>query len=87
MKLRTSYVLASIHAAVRAAKGRKFKPNDLFDFDHAAAALGYCNAFFTDDKLAKLLTRAPLEFDQRFDCPVVADSASAVEMLARVVAS
>ena len=36
--LRTAHVLATLHAAVRANKGRKFKPNDLPDFDHAAAA-------------------------------------------------
>lgn len=82
LKLRTAYINAAIHAAIRANRGRKFKTNDLLDFDHAAAALGYCDAFFTDAALGKLLTREPLQFDQRFNCPVAWTSEEALQVLA-----
>ena len=81
MKLRTAYITAAIHAAIRANRGRRFKTNDLLDFEHAAAALGYCDAFFTDAALGKLLTREPLQFDQRCDCPVAWTSEEALRVL------
>jgi|694.fasta_scaffold30134_2 hypothetical protein len=84
MKLRTAYIIAAIHAAVRANKGRRFKTNDFLDFDHAAAALGYCDAFFTDAALGKLLTREPLQFDQRFNCPVAWTSEGAIRVLTQM---
>ena len=79
--LRTAHVLATLHAAVRANKGRKFKPNDLPDFDHAAAAVGYCDAFFTDHKLCKLLTLPPVGLDTAFVCRVMSDVGDAVDWL------
>jgi hypothetical protein len=79
--LRTAHVLATLHAAVRANKGRKFRPNDLPDFDHAAAAVGYCDAFFTDHKLCKLLTLPPVQLDILFGCRVVSEVADAVRWL------
>lgn len=78
---RTVHVLAMLHAAVRANRGRKFKPNDLPDFDHAAASLGYCDAFFTDHKLRKLLTLPPVELDTFFACRVVSEVRDAVQWL------
>jgi hypothetical protein len=80
--LRTAHVLATLHAAVRANKGRKFKANDLPDFDHAAAAVGYCDAFFTDHKLCKLLTLPPVQLDTFFACRVASRVEDAIQWLA-----
>jgi hypothetical protein len=74
-KLRTPHILTSLHAAVRANKGRKLKPNDLLDFDHTASALAYCHAFFTDGKMMKLITLPPLALDHQFGCRVAAKPA------------
>lgn len=74
-------MLATLHAAVRANRGRKFKPNDLPDFDHAAAAMGYCDAFFTDHKLCKLLTLPPVQLATFFGCRVLSEVRDAVQWL------
>lgn len=68
--LRTLHIETSIHAAVRWNKGQKFKANDFFDLQHAAAAVGYCDAFFTERSLATLLTRRDLSLDKLYDCAV-----------------
>jgi len=49
--LRTIHISACLHAAVRWDKKRQLEGNDLFDFHHAAAALAYCDAFFTENLL------------------------------------
>ena len=41
-KCRPLYIEASLHAAFRWNKTRRFKPNDMHDFHHACAALAYC---------------------------------------------
>jgi hypothetical protein len=81
LRLRTPHILTSFHAAVRANKGRKFKPNDLLDFDHAAAALGYCHAFFTDGPMRKLIVLPPLALDKQFECFVASESGVAADYL------
>ena len=40
------HILASLHSAVRWNKQQQLKANDYLDFQHATAALGYCDAFF-----------------------------------------
>jgi hypothetical protein len=69
-ELPTTHIPASIHAAVRF-KNKKYRKNDSHDFKHATAALGYCNAFFTEKALARLLTTPPLSFDQLYRCQVL----------------
>lgn len=44
--------------------------NDWFDWNHAAAALPYCDMFFTDGPPAHLL-RKELKADQQFGCEVI----------------
>lgn len=53
----TLYVHAKCHAAIRWDKKRNLTGNDLIDFHHAAGALGYCDAFFTDNPLEVLLSQ------------------------------
>lgn len=76
--LRTLHIEASIHAAVRWNKGQKFKANDFFDHQHAAAAVGYCDAFFTERSLANVLSRSDLALDKLYNCTVVSTPEAAL---------
>lgn len=75
------YIGAMLHAAIRSEAKRKIKPNDVFDFRHAAAALPHCHAFFTDGKLAALITSGHMKLDRLYDCKVVATPAEAIAVL------
>lgn len=68
--LRTLHIQVSLHAAVRWNKGQKFKANDFFDHQHAAAAVGYCDAFFTERSLASVLTKQSLALDKLYGCTI-----------------
>lgn len=69
--LRTSYIGALCHAAVRWDKQRKLTGNDLFDFHHAEAAVGYCNVFLTDGPLQTMLQQGHMKLDDYFACKIM----------------
>lgn len=71
--LRCLHIGASIHAAMRWDKDRKFKPNDYYDFEHATAALGYCDAFLTEGSLHGLVTRPQVNLEAVNGCRVFSD--------------
>lgn len=73
LALRTLHIGASLHAAMRWDKERKFKPNDYYDFQHATAALSYCDAFLTERPLHDLVTRPHVSLDSINDCQVFSD--------------
>lgn len=77
--LRTFHINTSMHAAMRWNKGQKFKTNDFFDFQHAAAAVGYCDAFFTERSLCSVLTRSDLALDVLYGCTVVSTPEAALQ--------
>jgi len=63
---------ATLHAAVRTDRSRRYKATDMHDFGHATAALPYFDTFLTDDRsLRHLLTRKDLRLDRLYDCKVV----------------
>jgi hypothetical protein len=68
--LPTVYIGSAIYAAIDH-KHRQFDDGDLFDHDHAIAALPYCDAFFTEKKLGTLLTEMPAQLDKEYDCRVL----------------
>lgn len=74
-------VPATLIAAFRAEKNRRFKPNDVFDFRHAAAALPNCDAFFTEGKLSRLLASGHVALTKAYPCRVASTSTEALEML------
>lgn len=80
-KLRTMYILSSMHAAVRWDKYRKFKANDLPDFIHAANALGYCDYFFTEKSLKSLVEQKHIALDKVFDCKIESDINAAIDVI------
>lgn len=77
--LRTLHINTCMHAALRWNKGQRFKANDFFDFQHAAAAVGYCDAFFTEHSLCSVLTRSDLALDTLYGCTVVSTPEAALQ--------
>jgi len=64
------HIFASIHAMFRRADSQ-YEANDLWDCDHACAALPYCNAFFTEKKLGSTITQKPISLDTAYSCKVL----------------
>lgn len=83
--LRTLHINTTLHAAVRWNKGQALKANDLFDFQHACAALAYCDAFFTEGPLCTLVSRPDLGLLEQFGCFVSADVAACLAYVEDVV--
>ena len=63
--LRTLHIGACLHAAVRWNRGKKLSANDLLDFQHAEAAIAYCDVFLTDGPMRALLTQKNLGLTNR----------------------
>lgn len=72
---------AGLHAAVRWDKKQNYQDNDLHDFRHAAAALGYCDFFFTEKRLCHLATQDLLKYDRLFNCKTLWRVGDVVECL------
>ena len=70
---------AALHASNRWDRGRRLDANDLLDFRHAAAALAYCDAFFTEKPLRTMIEQKHIALDRRFYCPVRATLAEAAD--------
>ncbi|TJY56265.1 hypothetical protein E4T66_20115 [Sinimarinibacterium sp. CAU 1509] len=81
--LPTLYVHAKCHAAVRWDRKRNLDGHDLLDFHHAAAAVGYCDAFFTDHPLKVLLRSGHVALHKEFSCHVVASEREVLDYLRR----
>jgi hypothetical protein len=80
--LRSMHVDALLHAAFRWDKGRKFTGNDIYDFQHAAAALAHCGAFFTEHSLrTTIVTNRKVALDRLYGCHVVSNVSDAVAYL------
>lgn len=77
---------AALHASNRWDRGRRLDAHDLLDFRHAAAALAYCNAFFTEKPLRTMIEQKHIALDQRFRCPVRATLDDAADFLGELEA-
>jgi hypothetical protein len=77
--LPTMGIKASLYAAVRWDKQRKYKPNDSHDFGHAAAALPYHKIFATELSLAHLLKQMGL--DRQYGATVVAQPGEFLDLV------
>lgn len=84
-QLRAMHIYASLHASLRWNKGRKLDANDLYDFQHAVAALGYADVFLTENPLRVMITQRHLGLDSFYGCTVVSDVADAVAVVAGLV--
>ena len=73
LMLPTLHISALCYAAIRWDKKRNLSANDIYDFQHAAAAIGYCDAFLTEKPLMNLLAQRHLEINTDFRCTVISD--------------
>lgn len=69
--LRTLHIGALLHAAVRWNHTQKLVANDLYDFHHAEAAVGYCDVFLTDGPMHTLLAQRHLSIARDFPCKII----------------
>lgn len=74
-------VISGLHAAIRWDKSQKYQDNDLHDIRHAASALPYCDAFFTEKRLAHLITQKATGYDQKYSCAVCSSVSGALSLL------
>jgi hypothetical protein len=75
------YVKATCYAAVRRDQHRVFRANDMMDFNHASAALPYCDGFFTESPLRTLIQQRHTRLSEVFPCAVFSDPTLAVEWI------
>ena len=80
-QLRTLHIHAALHAAFRWDKARRFTSNDLYDFEHASAALAYCRAFFTEHALRSTIVARNVARDELFQCRVASEIPDAIDVL------
>ncbi|WP_133164340.1 hypothetical protein [Solimonas fluminis] len=85
LRLPTPYIKAKCYAAVRWNRGQKLSGNDIYDFTHAAPAVGYCDAFFTDGPLARLLNSNQVNLAQEFGCFVESDEQAIADYAAQLL--
>lgn len=75
------YVKATCYAAVRWDQRRVFRANDMMDFNHASAALPYCDGFFTESPLRALIQQRHTRLSEVFACAVFSDPTLAVDWI------
>lgn len=74
------HIASTCHAAVRWDQKRNLCGNDLFDFHHAQAALGYCDVFLTEKPLTDMLSQQHLGLS-KYKCRTFYSPASALSWL------
>ncbi|MGM0987775.1 MAG: hypothetical protein ACQEXI_12435 [Pseudomonadota bacterium] len=79
--VRTLHIGACCHAAVRWDQKRQLTGNDLLDFHHAEAALGYCDLFLTEKPLKSLLSQSHLGLKVDFPCVVESSAGGGLRVL------
>lgn len=81
LSIPTLHINTSCHAAVRWDQKRKLTGNDLFDFHHAQAALGYCDVFLTEKPLSDLLSQRHLDLTKNYKCQTFWSPSAALSFL------
>lgn len=79
--LPTLHISALCYSAIRWDKKRNLSANDIYDFQHAAAAIGYCDAFLTEKPLMTLLAQRNLKIKADFRCAVISDIEEATQWI------
>lgn len=75
-------IIAGLHAMMRVDPARAFRPTDWDDLNHAALALPYANAFFTEHSLSHLVRAAPGRLaDQYPSCTIVSEGPEVLKYL------
>lgn len=79
--LRSLHIMASLYASVRWDKQRKIDAHDLLDFNHAAAAIAYCDVFLTEQPLQTLVEQRHLALPERYRCSVRSSLTDALNLV------
>ena len=79
-----AYIMANLHASRRWNKEQMVKVGDFIDYEHAAAALPYCDALFTEKSLGTAIKQKHLRLDEKFKCFVAANVDEAIEYLDKI---
>jgi len=74
------YIWSGLHAVGKTTDS-KYEANDIMDFDHACAAVPYCDAFLTERRLARWLRQKPLSVMDHFDCEIFGNDDDAIAYL------
>ena len=85
--LPTLNIQANLYASLRWDKNRTFKANDLWDFSHATAALGYCDAFFTEKSLHTMVTQKHVQLDKIYNCRIESNVDKTIECMLELLMS
>lgn len=78
------HVQAAIYAFIRYNKEQRFKKNDLADIAHAAWGLPYCNAFFTEKRLATWISKPPINLKKIYGTSVLYRDEDILDYLNRI---
>jgi len=70
-----------MHSFMRYNRTQRFKTNDITDFGHAAWAIPYCDAFFTERSLANMATNNLLKLDQRYNTRILWEEEQVLDFL------
>jgi hypothetical protein len=71
--LPTLHITALYYSAIRWDKKRNLSANDIYDFQHAAAAIGYCDEILTEKPLTNLLAQRHLQINADIRCTVISN--------------
>lgn len=79
-------VMATLHAAMRWDRARKYRPNDWLDFRHALGAIPHADLFLTERALAALVSLPHLGLRSRYKTAAYSDPLQALAALVALVA-
>jgi hypothetical protein len=82
--LRSLHIIVSLHASLRWDKKRKINSHDILDFNHAAAALGYCDVFLTEKPLRTMVEQRHLALSTRYKCDVRSSLSEALDLICSI---
>jgi hypothetical protein len=70
-QLRSLHINTSLRAAFLWDQKRRFESNDIYDLEHAVAALAHCRAFFTERSLCATVRAKHVALDKLYGCAVM----------------
>jgi hypothetical protein len=80
-QLRSLHINTSLRAAFLWDQKRRFESNDIYDLEHAVAALAHCRAFFTEHSLCTTVTAKHVALDKLYGCAVMWQVSEAIDYL------
>ena len=78
-QLRSLHINTSLQAAFLWDEKRRFQSNDVYDLEHAVAALAHCQAFFTEHSLRATVTAKHVALDKLYGCAVISEVSEAMD--------